>query len=69
LKPHRFYEHTYPTPKSFSYLSATIATWMRAALNDGASGFVLKAEAESDLLASIKAAFEGEIFSSKVLGL
>lgn len=42
---------------------------VRTALSDGASGFVLKAEAENDLLPSIKAVFEGVIFSSKVFEL
>lgn len=42
---------------------------VRAALNDGASGFVLKAEAENDLLPSIQAVLEGGIFSSKIFGL
>jgi len=37
---------------------------VRAALNDGASGFVLKAEAEIDLLPSIKAVFEGDTAAS-----
>src|SRR5262249_43109853 len=38
---------------------------IRTVLNDGASGYVLKAEAENDLLPSIQAALEGGIFSSK----
>lgn len=41
---------------------------VRTLLNDGASGYVLKAEAENDLLPSIQAALEGGIFSSKRLG-
>lgn len=38
-------------------------------LNDGARGYVLKAEAEGDLLPSINAVLRGEVFSSKRLGL
>jgi len=34
---------------------------MRAALNDGASGYVLKAEAENGLFPSIKAAFSAKV--------
>ena len=41
---------------------------VRTVLNDGASGYVLKAEAENDLLPSIQAVLEGGIFSSKRLG-
>ena len=37
---------------------------VKAALDDGGSGYVLKTEAESDLLPSIKAVFEGESFCS-----
>lgn len=39
---------------------------VRAALHDEASGYVLKTEAESDLLPSIKAVFEGERFCSRL---
>lgn len=42
---------------------------VRAALHDGVSGYVLKTEAESDLLPSIKAVFEGEGFCSKLVRL
>lgn len=38
------------------------------ALHDGASGYVLKTEAESDLLPSIKAVFGGEVFCSERVG-
>lgn len=40
---------------------------VRAALDDGACGYVLKTEAESDLLPSIEAVFEGERFCSKLI--
>ena len=42
---------------------------VRAAIHDGASGYVLKTEAESDLLPSIKAVCEGESFCSKLVRL
>jgi len=42
---------------------------VRAALHEGASGYVLKTEAERDLLPSIKAVFEGERFCSKLVRL
>lgn len=42
---------------------------VRAALHDGGNGYVLKTEAESDLLPSIKAVFEGEGFCSRLVRL
>jgi len=42
---------------------------VRAALHDGGSGYVLKTEAERDLLPSIEAVFEGESFCSKLIRL
>lgn len=39
-----------------------------AALHDGARGYVLKTQAETDLLPSIKAVFEGQVFCSKPIG-
>jgi DNA-binding NarL/FixJ family response regulator len=40
---------------------------IRAALNDGANGFVLKSEADGELLPAIEAVLRGETFSSKQL--
>lgn len=42
---------------------------IRAVLHDGASGYVLKTKAESDLLPSIQAVFDGESFCSKLVEL
>lgn len=61
--------NTVPNAKIIFLSHTNDSDLARVVLNNGASGYVLKAEAEHDLLPSIKAVFEGQIFSSKLLRL